>query len=377
VADTPLGLYLHVPFCVRRCGYCAFTTYAEGEVGDPDAHSRWADAARREIDLADRVLGADRPPLSTVYLGGGTPTMVDPDLLLGVIDHALDRLGPAADVEVTVEANPDGLRPGQLAALRSGGVTRVSFGMQSLSRRVLRLLDRTHDPERALAAVADARTAGFDHVSLDLIYGTPGERAEDWSDTVAAALGTGVDHLSAYALSIEPGTRLAARVRSGALPTPSGDDAADRYEEVDRRCSDAGLGWYELSNWARDDAARCRHNLLSWRDQHWWGVGPGAHSHVGGVRWWNHTGLADWQDALAAGRSPAAGHEVPDAAARRLERIMLGIRLAEGVPAATVDDDLAVDELVGDGLVRRSGGRVVLTDRGRLLADLVVRRLAG
>jgi len=375
VPTTPLGLYLHVPFCVRRCGYCAFTTYAEGEVGDPDAHRRWAAAARQEVDLADRVLGPDRPPVHSIYVGGGTPTMVDPALLGGVLDHVRRRFAVADDLEVTVEANPDGLRDGQLADLRARGTTRVSFGMQSIVGRVLELLDRTHDPERSLAAVAEARVAGFDHVSLDLIYGTPGERPEDWAATVDAALGTGIDHLSAYALGIEPGTKLAARVRSGALAEPSGDDAAARYEEVDRRCAAAGLDWYELSNWSTGPGAECRHNVGVWQDHHWWGIGPGAHSHVGGLRWWNHPAFGDWQDPLADGRSPVAGWEAPDAGQRVLERVMLGIRLAEGLPVAVLPRPEAVDGLVADGLVVRRGDRVVLEDRGRMLADLVVRRL--
>lgn len=388
VPGTPLGIYVHVPFCIRRCGYCAFVTYAEGGTGDADAHRRWADAAVQEVALAARVLGPDRPELTSVYFGGGTPTSVDPDLLGRVLAGVRRHFDTGSDTEVTVEANPDGLRPGQLERLRELGVTRASFGLQSASTRVLELLDRTHPPERAVAAVAGARAAGFDHVSLDLIHGTPGETAAEWAATVELALGAGVDHLSAYALAVEPGTKLAARVRRGELPAPVGDDAADRYEVLDRACRAAGLEWYEVSNWASGPAARCRHNLLYWRDHHWWGVGPGAHSHVGPVRWWNPAGLEAWWDPLAHDTAPAEGHEVLDPQERRTERIMLGVRLAEGL---TVTDDLdraAVSGLVDDGLVAVVGGsagpggtrstgpdRLVLTDRGRLLADLVVRRL--
>lgn len=373
--DVPLGIYLHVPFCIRRCGYCAFVTYAEGEVGDPDAHARWARAAVREVALADRVLGPDRPPLTSVFVGGGTPTMLDPAVLAWVLDEVRDRFDAVPDPEVTIEANPDGLRPGQLRALHDLGATRMSFGMQSASPRVLELLDRTHDPDRAPVAVAEARAAGFDHVSLDLIYGTPGERPQDWQRTVDTALACDVDHLSAYALGVEDGTRLAARVRRGELPAPTGDEAAERYEVMDERCATAGLDWYEISNWAAGPGARCRHNLLYWRNHHWWGIGPGAHSHVGGVRWWNHAGLDRWQDALATGGSPAAGHEVLTVSQRRLEGVLVGIRLAEGLDLNAVDRRDAVPSLLDDGLVRLDGDRIVLTRSGRLLADLVVRRL--
>ena len=247
--------------------------------------------------------------------------------------------------------------------------------MQSASPRVLELLDRTHDPERAPAAVAEARAAGFGHVSLDLIYGTPGERPQDWQRTVDTALACDVDHLSAYALGVEDGTKLAARVRRGELTAPRGDEAAERYDVMDVRCSGAGLDWYEISNWATGPGARCRHNLLYWRNHHWWGVGPGTHSHVGGVRWWNHDGLDQWQDALATGGSPAAGHEVLTAAQRRLEGVLVGIRLAEGLDLDATDRRDALPSLVDDGLVRLDDDRVVLTRPGRLLADLVVRRL--
>lgn len=365
-----------MPFCIRRCGYCAFTTYAESVGGDEALHRRWAEAAVADVALADRSLGPDRPPLTSVYFGGGTPTAVAPQLLARVLDEVRRRFTVHDDLEVSVESNPDGLRDGQLEALRDAGATRVSFGLQSVVPRVLALLDRTHDPALALAAVGQARDAGFDHVSLDLMHGTPGERPGDWTVTVDAALGTGVDHLSAYALAVEPGTKLAARVRSGELAEPSGDEQADRYLELDRRCAEAGLAWYELSNWARTEDARCRHNLLYWRDQHWFGVGPGAHSHVGALRWWNHTGLAAWWDPLAEGRSPAAGSERVDAAGRRLERLMLGIRLSEGVAPAAVDRPDQLDALVDEGLVRVAGGRIVLRRRGRLLADAVVRRLS-
>jgi oxygen-independent coproporphyrinogen-3 oxidase len=375
IATTPLGIYLHVPFCERRCGYCAFSTLAVGDRPDPTLTRRFLAGVDAELAVADMVLGPARPPLASIYLGGGTPTMLSPREMGEVLSAVRHRFELADDVEISIESNPDGLAPGQLAALRELGVTRVSFGLQSVRRRVLELLDRTHDPERALAAVAEAQAAGFDHVSLDLIHGTPGERADDWIETVHAAIDSGVDHVSAYALSIEPGTKLAARVRSGELPVPSDDEAADRYVVADELLTSAGFDWYELSNWARDDAARSRHNLLYWRNQHWWGIGPSAHSHVGGRRWWNHDQLGPWAEALAAGETPEAGHEQPDDAARQLETVMLGIRLAEGVPMHDLPDTQGLRRVIDDGLATVVGDRLVLTVQGRLLADHVVRTL--
>jgi len=371
-------VYVHVPFCARRCGYCAFVTYAPGDedAGWEDRHRAWGRSAVREVEAAARLLGERRPTVDTVYLGGGTPTAVDASLLLGVISSLRREFDVADDLEVTVEANPDGLALHQLEELVGGGVTRVSIGLQSASAEVLRTLDRTHPAEAAVDAVAAARRAGARHVSLDLIYGTPGETDDEWDDTVALALACDVDHLSAYALGIEPGTRLAARVRSGTLTVPDPDAAGRRYEQLDDACRAAGLEWYELSNWAADDGARCRHNLGTWRDHDWWGIGPGAHSHLGSQRWWNHAAERDWHRAVDAGLVPAAGHEVLDDEARRCERIMLGIRLREGLSTAVGLDPGVVDDLVAEGLVHRIGtDRITLGRRGRLLADTVVRRL--
>ncbi len=374
-----LGLYVHVPFCARRCGYCAFVTYAPGELSADRTHRQWADAAVAEVAVADRELttmrGPDRPPLTSVFLGGGTPTAVAPALLGEVLDEIRRRFEVDDGLEVSLEANPDGLVDGQLDRLAALGVTRVSFGMQSAVPRVLDLLDRTHDPDSVPRAVSAARAAGIGSVSLDLIHGTPGETAADWGRTLDAALALEPDHLSAYALGIEQGTKLAARVRSGALPAPSPDEAAERYEALSSRAEAAGLQWYEVSNWARTPADRCRHNLLYWRDDDWWGVGPGAHSHVGDRRWWNHAGLDDWGRAAVTGEVPAEGFEQLTPEQRSMERVMLGIRLAEGLPLDAVPERGAIDRVVGDGLVGRVGDRLVLTDEGRLLADTVVRAL--
>ncbi len=375
VADTPLGLYVHVPFCQRRCGYCSFATTAVGDHLDPSVAEGFVNSAATEIGLADAALGTDRPPLTSVFFGGGTPTMLDGAHVGTLLDLVRQRFEVGPDLEVTVESNPDSLTDGQLQRLVEHGVTRMSFGLQSIRPSVLALLDRTHQPERALIAVEQALAAGTAHVSVDLIHGTPGEGPEDWTASLAAAVDSGADHVSAYALSIEPGTKLAARVRTGELPTPSDDEAAERYATADDTLSAAGFDWYELSNWSRSPEARSRHNLLYWRNHHWWGIGPSAHSHVAGRRWWNHRGLDQWADALAGGRTPDAGSEVPDADERSVESVMLGIRLAEGIELGTIPRPSAVRALVDDGLVCMTDDRVVLTLRGRLLADHVIRSL--
>jgi oxygen-independent coproporphyrinogen-3 oxidase len=267
--------------------------------------------------------------------------------------------------------------PESLAELAAGGVTRVSFGMQSAVPSVLATLDRTHDPDNVPRAVTWARAAGLG-VSLDLIYGTPGESVQDWQASLDAALTCAPDHLSAYALVVEPGTQLAVRVTRGEVQPPDDDDQATKYELADAALGRAGLSWYEISNWARTEADRSRHNLGYWRDADWWGIGPGAHSHVGGVRWWNVKHPAAYAERLAAAVSPALAREVLTAGQRRDERVLLGIRLAEGLPLAELPDRTRVAELIATGLVDGAAaisGRLVLTLRGRLLADTVVRAL--
>ncbi|HEX5542703.1 MAG TPA: radical SAM family heme chaperone HemW, partial [Micromonospora sp.] len=282
------GVYVHVPFCASRCGYCDFNTYTAAELGGGGSRESYADSVLAELRLAARVL-ADSPPaqVDTVFVGGGTPTLLPPDDLARILDGIHGTWGLAEDAEVTTEANPESVTPASLKALRAAGYTRISLGMQSAAPRVLALLDRQHSAGRAPAAAVEAREAGFDHVNLDLIYGTPGESANDFAASLAAVIGAGVDHVSAYALIIEEGTRLSTRMRRGEVPYPSDDVAADRYLAAEAALDAAGFSWYEVSNWARTPAARCRHNLLYWQGGDWWGLGPGAHSHVGGVRWWN------------------------------------------------------------------------------------------
>ena len=380
------GVYLHVPFCTVRCGYCDFNTYTATELGGGASQDAYADTALREIDLAARVLadsGLPARPVRTVFVGGGTPTVLPEGDLARMLHGVRSAWGLTDDAEVTTEANPDSVTPSSLAALAAAGFTRVSFGMQSAVPHVLATLERTHDPARIPDVVRWARDAGL-RVSLDLIYGTPGESADDWRRSVEAALATGVDHVSAYALVVEQGTRMAVQVRRGELELPSGDDQAAKYELADDLFAAAGMHWYEVSNWARTDADRCRHNLAYWRGDDWWGVGPGAHSHVGGVRWWNVKHPRAYATRLADGLSPAVGREVVGDDSAQLERVMLGVRLADGLSldALTAPARARVAGLVADGLLdgRAALGadgarRVLLTRRGRLLADAVVRDL--
>jgi len=382
VGQRPFGIYLHVPFCTTRCGYCDFNTYTANELGTEPGASRhtWADAAIAELRLARRVLGDDDLPVSTVFFGGGTPTVLEPRDLGRVLSTVNDMFGLDPDAEVTTEANPESVDPSSLTELKAAGFTRVSLGMQSVRPNVLAVLDRVHTPGRPMEAVAEAHDAGFDHVNLDLIYGTPGETIADWEASVRAAVDAGPDHVSAYALIVEPGTNLAARIRRGELPMPDDDDLADKYLLADDLSTGAGFRWYEVSNWAASEQARCRHNGLYWTSADWWGVGPGAHSHVGGVRWWNVKHPAAWARRLAAGQSPAQAREVLDVGTRRVERVLLETRLVDGLDVAVLDDAgrAATDALTADGLLEPGGleaGRLVLTRRGRLLADLVVRDL--
>ena len=378
----PFGLYVHVPFCTVRCGYCDFNTYTADDLGRTAetrgaSRSTYAEAAIDEVRLARRVLGDVDLPVSTVFFGGGTPTLLKPGELGSVLAAVAGEFGLAPDVEVTTEANPDSVALWDLEELRQVGFDRISFGMQSDVPHVLATLDRTHDPLRVPAVVGWARQAGFEQVSLDLIYGTPGESLADWEASVDAALACGPDHVSAYSLIVEEGTALARRISRGELAAPDEDDQADKYLLAEERLTKAGLGWYEVSNWARDERSRCRHNLGYWRGDDWWGVGPGAHSHVGGVRWWNVKHPAAYAERINAGVSPAHAREVLDEETRRVERVLLELRLRDGLPVQVLDAGgrAAVDDLMRRGLVERAVERLVLTLEGRLLADAVVRGL--
>ena len=399
LGERPFGLYVHVPFCTTRCGYCDFNTYTAAELGSGPATTSlgsYADLAIAEIRFARRVLAGEEPgggpgdghgdghgadlPVSTVFFGGGTPTLLPPSAL-GAVLRAIDaEFGLAPGAEVTTEANPESVDEASLSELRSQGLTRVSFGMQSAVPAVLAVLDRVHRPGRPAQCAAWARAAGFEHVSLDLIYGTPGESDADWRRSLDAAVAAAPDHVSAYALTVETGTRLAARVRRGELDPPDDDVLADRYLAADEILSAAGYGWYEISNWANAGPSRCAHNMLYWTGGDWWGIGPGAHSHVGGTRWWNVRHPAAYAARMAAGNSPGQAREVLSEAERQLERVMLLIRLADGCPVEVLGPAGRANaaQVVADGLADAAAlarGRILLTRRGRLLADAVTQKL--
>jgi len=376
------GIYAHVPFCQTRCGYCDFNTYTAAELGGGASRASYAGQAIAEIGFARRVLGPDAPRAGTVFFGGGTPTLLPPAQLAQILRAIDSEFGLEPGCEVTVEANPETVDERSLAALRAAGVTRISLGMQSAAPHVLAVLDRVHRPGRPAQCARWARAAGFEHVSLDLIYGTPGESDADWRGSLDAALSAGPDHISAYALIVEDGTRLAARIRRGELPAPDDDAMADRYLAADDLLAAAGLRWYEISNWAAGAGARCRHNLVYWGSGNWWGIGPGAHSHVGGTRWWNVRHPSAYAARMSAGDSPAQAREILTERERGTERILLLTRLAEGCPLTELDPAGrdAARLAVADGLAEpeaHRAGRVVLTRRGRLLADAVVRDLTG
>ncbi len=379
VADRPFSVYLHVPFCTTRCGYCDFNTYTASELGNQPGASRtgYADSAIAEVDLAARVLDGRAPPVSTIFVGGGTPTLLAADDLGRMVAAIDDRFGLSDDVEITTESNPESVDARGLARLREVGFNRISFGMQSVVPHVLATLDRVHSPGRPQQAVAEAKAAGFTSTSLDLIYGTPGESLADWALSLDAAIAAEPDHVSAYALIVEEGTRLAAQIRRGVLPMTDDDDLADKYLLAEQKLTAAGYVAYEVSNWARSPQTQCRHNLAYWRGHHWWGVGPGAHSHVGGVRWWNVKHPAAYATRIADGASPAFAREVLTAEDQRVERVLLELRLADGLDTGvlTATERRRIPDLLARGLTELIDERLILTLPGRLLADGVVRDL--
>ncbi|MCQ9127799.1 coproporphyrinogen III oxidase [Corynebacterium amycolatum] len=371
------GVYLHVPFCATRCGYCDFNTYTPGQLGSGATQGDYLDAIVAELEMAvvkhpELARGAD-----TVFIGGGTPSMLGASGLRRLLDGVRNSFGLADDAEVTTESNPESTSPEFFEGLAEAGFTRVSLGMQSAVPHVLATLDRTHTPGRPAAAVAEARAAGFEHINLDVIYGTPGESMANLDTTLEAVLATEVDHVSAYSLIVEPGTAMARKVRRGELPMPDDDDLADRYERIDAALSQAGFSWYEVSNWAKP-GGQCRHNMLYWRDGNWWGAGPGAHSHLDGTRFYNVKHPARYAATISGGELPIKDSEGLTAENRHTEKIMLGLRLAEGIDANLLgEDELGKARRQAEaGMVEfvsvDCGQRIQLTNRGRLLADAII-----
>lgn len=379
--ERDFGVYIHVPFCTVRCGYCDFNTYTHSDmpgVAIGDYHR----LAMSEIAWAGEVLDrAHVPtrPVSTVFFGGGTPSLLDPDVIIETLEAVKSQWGLAGDAEVTMEANPDSLDLNRLGQLVSGGVTRFSVGMQSASPLVLETLDRTHNPEKVPEVISAIRDASA-QVSVDVIYGSPGETLEVWQETLDQVVALGVDHVSAYSLIVEPGTALARRISRGELPDIDDDLHAAMYECADDVFSAHGLHWYEVSNWSTDSTTRSKHNLAYWTSEDWWGVGPGAHSHVGGVRWWNAKHPTAWSERLTRGHNPAVGREVLDPATRKTEDVLLRIRTSDGIAIADCPEgrESTIAEFIARGLVdghQALSGRLVLTRPGRLVADYVAREL--
>ncbi|MCQ9350220.1 radical SAM family heme chaperone HemW [Corynebacterium sp. 5QC2CO] len=371
------GVYLHVPFCATRCGYCDFNTYTPGQLGSGATQGDYLDAIVAELEMAvvkhpELARGAD-----TVFIGGGTPSILGASGLRRLLDGVRNSFGLADDAEVTTESNPESTSPEFFEGLAEAGFTRVSLGMQSAVPHVLATLDRTHTPGRPAAAVAEARAAGFEHINLDVIYGTPGESMADLDTTLEAVLATEVDHVSAYSLIVEPGTAMARKVRRGELPMPDDDDLADRYERIDAALGQAGFSWYEVSNWAKP-GGQCRHNMLYWRDGNWWGAGPGAHSHIDGTRFYNVKHPARYAATISGDELPIKDSEGLTAEDRHTEKIMLGLRLAEGIDANLLgEDELGKARRQAEaGMVEfvsvDGGQRIQLTNRGRLLADAII-----
>ena len=385
IENRTMHAYVHIPFCRVRCGYCDFNTYTSSELRGVTQSSFQTDL-HNEIDFASQVLSRANLPareLSTVFFGGGTPTQLVASELVGILGHLRDNFGIAAGAEVTSEANPDNVDRAYLQTLADGGFTRISLGMQSAVPEVLATLDRSHNPANVAQAVQAAKDAGL-QVSVDLIYGAPGETVSQWQRSVEAALELDVDHISAYSLIVEPGTKLARQIRSGELPEPDEDEQAEKYELADAAFAEAGFDWYEVSNWSRSSATASKHNLAYWKSNDWWGFGPGAHSHIGGTRWWNVKHPAAYAEKLNASQSPALARETLDDSTRNFERLLLELRIREGVEIelvqkAATEPKRAISELIADGLIdgaKAIAGRVVLTSRGRLLADAVLRRLS-
>ena len=377
-----LSAYVHIPFCASRCGYCDFNTYTAAELGRDGTTittATYPDRVVSEITWHRSQNASDDRQLSTVFFGGGTPTMISSPNLVRILTALKTNYGLTSDAEVTTEANPDSVTLEDLEVLRAGGFTRISFGHQSSASNVLQILERTHTPGKTWQAIKDARKAGFDHVSVDLIYGTPGESDQDLASTLNDVAAADVDHVSAYSLIVEPGTKLAARVARGEVSQPSDDVAAHRYGVIDNALTNMGMTWYEVSNWAKP-GGECQHNIAYWKNQDWLGIGPGAHAHTSGTRSWNVKHPAAWAALVDAAKSPAADLEVLAPTDIAHEEIMLGLRLREGLDLNVLaapgiaEAKLAVEQ----GLLEPEDfatGTAVLTYKGRLLADGLVARL--
>lgn len=369
-----LSFYVHIPYCIKRCGYCDFNTYTPNELQDGATleivSNDYIDAVLRELEAVPQS------EVPTIFFGGGTPSLLPAGDLGRVIAAIKARNGLSSDCEITLEANPDSVTAEKLARYLEVGFNRISFGMQSAKPHVLAVLDRTHDPDNVKKAVDMARAAGFSSISVDLIYGTPGESLDDWRDTVTTALSLDIDHISAYALIVESETKLAANIKRGDLTMPDDDLMADMYLLVDQLCETHGFSWYELSNWSKP-SHECRHNIAYWENRNWWGLGPGAHSHIDGKRFWNIKHPTAYKQKLFSGESPILDSELLTREQMAVESIMLNIRMREGLDLSQLSQNQIeqLERFRADGYVDFIENRLVLTPTGRLIADRIVREI--
>ena len=370
--NKPFSLYVHVPYCSKRCGYCDFNTYTPSELDRDDQIESWLQSAIKETIFARKILD-ESLTVDTIFFGGGTPSLLEASVIKEFINNVSKHFELKKDLEITLEANPDTITQSKAEDWLKAGINRISLGMQSSATNVLQVLDRTHNPANVLSSVEILKKAGFTNFSLDLIYGTPGESLEDWSNSLKDAIAINPPHISAYSLVIEPGTRMGSQLSRGEIKAVSDDDAADKYQLAEKLLNENGYSWYEISNWAKENK-ECQHNLNYWKGNNWWGIGPGAHSHINGVRWWNQKLPKNWRESLDKDQSPALAREKLTNEQIRNEEVMLLSRLKTGINRSDFDQK-NVEKLIEDKLVNDVSGKLELTLEGRLLADVVFRQL--
>jgi len=370
--NKPFSLYVHVPYCSKRCGYCDFNTYTPSELDRDDQIESWLQSAIKETIFARKILD-ESLTVDTIFFGGGTPSLLEASVIKEFINNVSKHFELKKDLEITLEANPDTITQSKAEDWLKAGINRISLGMQSSAANVLQVLDRTHNPANVLSSVEILKKAGFTNFSLDLIYGTPGESLEDWSNSLKDAIAINPPHISAYSLVIEPGTKMGSQLSRGEIKAVSDDDAADKYQLAEKLLNENGYSWYEISNWAKENK-ECQHNLNYWKGNNWWGIGPGAHSHINGVRWWNQKLPKNWRESLDKDQSPALAREKLTNEQIRNEEVMLLSRLKTGINRSDFDQK-NVEKLIEDKLVNDVSGKLELTLEGRLLADVVFRQL--
>ena len=370
--NKPFSLYVHVPYCSKRCGYCDFNTYTPSELDRDDQIESWLQSAIKETIFARKIL-VEELTVDTIFFGGGTPSLLEASVIKEFINNVSKHFKLKKDLEITLEANPDTITQSKAEDWLKAGINRISLGMQSSAANVLQVLDRTHNPANVLSSVEILKKAGFTNFSLDLIYGTPGESLEDWSNSLKDAIAINPPHISAYSLVIEPGTKMGSQLSRGEIKAVSDDDAADKYQLAEKLLNENGYSWYEISNWAKENK-ECQHNLNYWKGNNWWGIGPGAHSHINGVRWWNQKLPKNWRESLDKDQSPALAREKLTNEQIRNEEVMLLSRLKTGINRSDFDQK-NVEKLIEDKLVNDVSGKLELTLEGRLLADVVFRQL--